>query len=134
MTADFRLEDLRDRPAWQDDALCPEVDIEAFFPEKGGSTNDAKEICSLCPVRAECLAAGLYEQYGIWGGVTERARRKLRPGYVPGRGRQMSDPAALDRAMVLIAGGMSLSKTADIVKVSRATLSKVWRERHQEAA
>ena len=33
---------------WQEDALCSQTDPEAFFPEKGGSTRDAKKICSQC--------------------------------------------------------------------------------------
>ncbi len=41
--------------AWQSDALCAQTDPEAFFPEKGGSTRDAKKICTTCEVRAQCL-------------------------------------------------------------------------------
>jgi len=40
---------------WQTDALCAQTDPEAFFPEKGGSTRDAKKICTTCDVRGECL-------------------------------------------------------------------------------
>ena len=36
---------------WQTDALCAQTDPEAFFPEKGGSTRDAKKICTTCDVR-----------------------------------------------------------------------------------
>ncbi|MFT4122900.1 MAG: WhiB family transcriptional regulator [Microbacteriaceae bacterium] len=66
--------------AWQSDSLCAQTDPEAFFPEKGGSTRDAKRICAACEVRAECLeyALGNDERYGIWGGLSERERRKLR--------------------------------------------------------
>ena len=39
--------------AWQTDALCAQTDPEAFFPEKGGSTREAKKICVGCDVRAE---------------------------------------------------------------------------------
>ena len=41
--------------AWQADAPCAQTDPEAFFPEKGGSTRDAKMICQACEVRAQCL-------------------------------------------------------------------------------
>ena len=53
---------------------------EAFFPEKGGSTRDAKRVCSGCTVRAECLEYALAndERFGIWGGLSERERRRLR--------------------------------------------------------
>ena len=66
--------------AWQADALCAQTDPEAFFPEKGGSTRDAKTICTTCEVRGECLEYALQndERFGIWGGLSERERRKLR--------------------------------------------------------
>ncbi|SEC01132.1 transcription factor WhiB [Paramicrobacterium humi] len=66
--------------AWQADALCAQTDPEAFFPEKGGSTRDAKRICGSCEVRAECLDYALMndERFGIWGGLSERERRRLK--------------------------------------------------------
>jgi len=68
--------------SWQSDALCAQTDPEAFFPEKGGSTRDAKRICTGCSVRAQCLEYALEndERFGIWGGLSERERRKLRRG------------------------------------------------------
>ena len=67
-------------PDWQERALCAETDPEAFFPEKGGSTREAKRICAGCEVRAECLEYALAqdERFGIWGGLSERERRRLR--------------------------------------------------------
>ncbi|WP_456912555.1 WhiB family transcriptional regulator [Geodermatophilus sp. SYSU D00703] len=66
--------------SWRLDALCAETDPEAFFPEKGGSTREAKRVCASCPVRMECLefALGNDERFGIWGGLSERERRRLR--------------------------------------------------------
>jgi WhiB family redox-sensing transcriptional regulator len=66
--------------AWQDRALCAQTDPEAFFPEKGGSTREAKRVCGGCEVRAECLDYALAndERFGIWGGLSERERRKLK--------------------------------------------------------
>jgi WhiB family redox-sensing transcriptional regulator len=66
--------------AWQSDSLCAQTDPEAFFPEKGGSTRDAKKICASCEVRPQCLQYALAndERFGIWGGLSERERRKLR--------------------------------------------------------
>ncbi|WP_125610624.1 WhiB family transcriptional regulator [Specibacter cremeus] len=65
---------------WQSDALCAQTDPEAFFPEKGGSTRDAKKVCGACNVRAQCLEYALAndERFGIWGGLSERERRRLR--------------------------------------------------------
>ncbi|WP_324615158.1 WhiB family transcriptional regulator [Nesterenkonia sedimenti] len=66
--------------AWQVDALCAQTDPEAFFPEKGGSTRDAKKVCAACTVKQECLDYALAndERFGIWGGLSERERRKLK--------------------------------------------------------
>jgi hypothetical protein len=65
---------------WMDDALCAQVDPEPFFPNKGGSTRDAKKICARCDVREQCLAYALEtdERFGIWGGLSERERRNIR--------------------------------------------------------
>lgn len=65
---------------WQTDALCAQTDPEAFFPEKGGSTRDAKKVCDSCNVKAKCLEYALAndERFGIWGGLSERERRRLR--------------------------------------------------------
>ncbi len=65
---------------WQERALCAQTDPEAFFPEKGGSTREAKKVCTGCEVRAECLEYALAndERFGIWGGLSERERRKLK--------------------------------------------------------
>ena len=67
-------------PGWQDRALCAQTDPEAFFPEKGGSTREAKRVCRGCEVRAECLEYALEhdERFGIWGGLSERERRRLK--------------------------------------------------------
>ncbi len=69
-----------DEQEWQERALCAQTDPEAFFPEKGGSTREAKRICQGCEVRSECLEYALEhdERFGIWGGLSERERRKLK--------------------------------------------------------
>ncbi len=65
-------------PAWQELGLCAQTDPEAFFPEKGGSVAAAKQICSRCEVRIECLNYALDrgEVFGVWGGMTLRERNK----------------------------------------------------------
>ena len=79
MGLDLPLEDAEEL-TWQERALCAQTDPEAFFPEKGGSTREAKRVCLTCEVRAECLeyALGHDERFGIWGGLSERERRKLK--------------------------------------------------------
>jgi WhiB family redox-sensing transcriptional regulator len=69
---------------WQERALCAQTDPEAFFPEKGGSTREAKRICLGCEVRDACLEYALAhdERFGIWGGLSERERRRLKRGIV----------------------------------------------------
>jgi WhiB family redox-sensing transcriptional regulator len=81
--AAFEPEPLPTTPdQWQDRALCAQTDPEAFFPEKGGSTREAKKICLGCEVRHECLEYALAhdERFGIWGGLSERERRRLKRG------------------------------------------------------
>lgn len=65
---------------WAEQARCLHADPEIFFPEKGGSTREAKRLCAECDVRAECLEYALDndERFGVWGGLSERERRKLR--------------------------------------------------------
>jgi WhiB family redox-sensing transcriptional regulator len=67
-------------PAWQRYANCLGVDPDLFFPERGGSTREAKEVCRGCVVREECLEYAIEagEKFGIWGGLSERERRTLR--------------------------------------------------------
>jgi WhiB family redox-sensing transcriptional regulator len=69
---------------WQERALCAQTDPEAFFPEKGGSTREAKRICQGCEVRDACLDYALAhdERFGIWGGLSERERRRLKRGII----------------------------------------------------
>lgn len=67
---------------WQLSAACAQVDPELFFPTSQGNTytRDAKRVCGRCDVQTEC---GLYamehdEGFGVWGGLSERDRRRLR--------------------------------------------------------
>lgn len=50
------------------------------LPGEGGSTREAKRVCVGCEVRVECLEYALAndERFGIWGGLSERERRKLK--------------------------------------------------------
>ena len=65
---------------WQDFANCLGVDPDLFFPERGASTREAKEVCRGCVVRGDCLEYALQnsEKFGIWGGMSERERRRIR--------------------------------------------------------
>lgn len=65
---------------WREYAACAQADPEAWFPEKGGSVREAKRVCRGCFVREDCLAYALErdERFGVWGGLSERERRRLR--------------------------------------------------------
>lgn len=56
------------------------MDTNLFFPSRGDSCVAAKEVCAGCPVRQECLEFALAERevYGVWGGTSERERRRMR--------------------------------------------------------
>ncbi len=68
------------KSGWQAQANCMGVDPDLFFPERGGSTREAKEVCRGCVVREDCLEYALAngEKFGIWGGMSERERRRVR--------------------------------------------------------
>ena len=66
--------------SWQGQANCKGADPDLFFPERGASTREAKEVCRGCVVREDCLEYALAnsEKFGIWGGMSERERRRVR--------------------------------------------------------
>jgi len=68
------------RPRFFAKASCQGLDPDLFFPERGASLREAKEVCRGCVVRPECLEYALAngEKTGIWGGTSERQRRHLR--------------------------------------------------------
>jgi len=65
---------------WQDEALCRGLSVEIFFPREDDEDTQAlaKAICDHCPVRVKCAIYALHnpELEGIWGGLTEKDRRK----------------------------------------------------------
>ena len=65
---------------WMDQAACADTGPDLFFPERGRSTQPAKNICTTCPVRTECRDYALDHgiKFGIWGGMSERERRTIR--------------------------------------------------------
>ncbi|MFI5046967.1 MAG: WhiB family transcriptional regulator [Acidimicrobiia bacterium] len=65
---------------WQEHANCLGVDPDLFFPERGASTREAKAVCRSCEVQVDCLEYALAhgEKFGIWGGLSERERRRVR--------------------------------------------------------
>jgi WhiB family redox-sensing transcriptional regulator len=68
------------RPDWFDRASCLGIQNDLFFPDRGASTREAKEVCRGCVVRENCLEYALttVEKFGVWGGKSERERRIIR--------------------------------------------------------
>lgn len=76
------------RPNWADEAACKGMDPKIFFPERGASVEPARKVCASCPVRVTCAQYAIdnADRYGIWGGLSEKKRRKIRMGrdFIPG--------------------------------------------------
>ncbi|CAN5601145.1 hypothetical protein BH24ACT5_BH24ACT5_17330 [soil metagenome] len=71
-----------EREPWTTDAACRGMPADLFFPQQGQPSDQAKAVCAGCPVRTECLNYALthYELFGIWGGTSQKQRRRLRSG------------------------------------------------------
>ena len=65
---------------WADKAMCRQLDTQLFFPKRGEATRPIKIICSVCPVAKPCLEYAMKsgEKFGVWGGTSERERRRMR--------------------------------------------------------
>lgn len=65
--------------AWRQRAACRGVDPDIFYPVSDEDAEDAKAVCSQCPVKEACLdwALTTREREGVWGGATERERRRI---------------------------------------------------------
>jgi WhiB family transcriptional regulator, redox-sensing transcriptional regulator len=64
---------------WRKRAACRGIDHDIFFPVTDEDAEEAKAICTMCPVRQACLEHALAnrEREGVWGGATERERRRI---------------------------------------------------------
>ncbi len=118
--ADLQGED----KSWQDMANCLGVDPDLFFPERGASTREAKEVCKGCVVRDDCLEYALVngEKFGIWGGLSEREgpgpRRGCRAG--PHRNR-LNRPAPVPAHR---RSGRCASRCSMVVSIDRPSSSQ----------
>ena len=65
--------------SWHEKARCKGWDPEIFYPDRGVPSASAKAVCKECPVQPDCLEYALTkdERFGIWGGLSERERRKI---------------------------------------------------------
>ncbi len=64
---------------WRDHAACRGIDPDVFYPVSDEDAEAAKEVCDRCSVRTACLewALSSREKDGVWGGATERERRRM---------------------------------------------------------
>lgn len=64
---------------WMDEGRCRDLDPATFFPSDGAGVETARRICEECPVRATCLEFALVNRvdHGVWGGASERERRRI---------------------------------------------------------
>jgi len=65
--------------SWRSSAACQGLDPEIFYPVSDEDADQAKEVCARCPVQTSCLehALAVREKEGVWGGCTERERRRI---------------------------------------------------------
>jgi WhiB family redox-sensing transcriptional regulator len=64
---------------WMLDGLCRGREPSFFFPSDGVGVEHARKVCATCPVQMECLEYALrYRiEHGVWGGASERERRRI---------------------------------------------------------
>ena len=67
------------KSTWRDQSACRGLDPEIFYPPSDEEAEEAKAVCGICPVRQMCLehALAFRERDGVWGGLTERERRRV---------------------------------------------------------
>jgi len=120
------LEELRE--PWHADALCREYPELDWFPGRGESVREQKAICARCLVRDECLASAVRtgEKVGIWGGTSERERRKMRPDLPPPR-RSYAIPLHVENDLHRFRRlGYSQAEVARILGISPNTVVAYW--------
>ncbi|MFJ3304179.1 WhiB family transcriptional regulator [Streptomyces sp. NPDC086549] len=88
---------------WQQHALCRGMDSSVFFsphgehgPGRRAREEKARAVCRHCPVIELCAWTAMSgpETYGVWGGMSERERSRLRR---PGPRRVVASEDALER-------------------------------------
>ena len=64
---------------WRELGACRGLDPAVFYPDEDDDATEAKSVCAECRVRVACLEYALAsrEKSGVWGGATERERRRM---------------------------------------------------------
>jgi hypothetical protein len=66
--------------SWRDDAACLGYPLAWWFPthakgpKRRHEPSPGEKVCKYCPVKTDCLLAGLREKDGIWGGELRSSR------------------------------------------------------------
>lgn len=78
--SDMAITNTFDDADWRQQAACRGADTSVFFPDSDEDARAAKAICATCAVREPCLAFALAnrQEQGVWGGLTETERRRVR--------------------------------------------------------
>jgi WhiB family transcriptional regulator, redox-sensing transcriptional regulator len=107
---------------WRELAACRGTDLDLFFPSRGETGGPARQVCSACPVRQQCLDYAITNRisYGIWGGLTERERSALRSRWVRAS-RQNRDRAVL----AADTAGYAAAAIGRMFGLSRTSVSRV---------
>lgn len=73
------VDETPDEYAWMFHALCRGINPTEFFPSDGTGVETAQRVCATCPVQVECLEYALLHriEHGVWGGASERERRRI---------------------------------------------------------
>jgi WhiB family redox-sensing transcriptional regulator len=76
---DYPLPEYDAEHVWMLSGLCRDRDPSFFFPSDGVGVEHARRVCAECPVKVECLEYALeYRiEHGVWGGASERERRRI---------------------------------------------------------
>ena len=75
----MRVEERRGEYAWMLQGRCRDVNPGGFFPSDGLGVELAQHVCAECAVKTECLEYALLHHIGdgVWGGRSERERRRM---------------------------------------------------------
>jgi WhiB family redox-sensing transcriptional regulator len=116
------------KPAWASEGACLGADPDIFFPHRGADSKPAKAICAGCNVRPQSLDYTLTnaEKHGVWGGLSERERRKLRGE----RRRQAPRPADPQRqqAQRMAGRGAPIATIAAALGITTRTVHRYLEE------
>lgn len=117
---------------WMKHGLCRQVDTAIFFPEGRGAaitiqTEQAKQVCNRCPVRATCLewALDTGQHSGVWGGMSEDERRGLREA--PDGSQFLLCLGQQEFIEQRIADGGTHRKVAEELGVGHHAVGRAWR-------